>query len=120
MASGLETIIYPVKDLAAAKQLFSTLLGVEPYADEAYYVGFNAGGQDVGLDPNGHAKGMSGPVPYWRVDDINESVAALVETGAETQHPVRDVGGGRLIATVRDADGNPVGLLQDPPRSPTA
>ncbi|HEY4398843.1 MAG TPA: VOC family protein [Acidimicrobiia bacterium] len=115
MASGLESIIYPVKDLAAAKQLFSTILGVEPYADEAYYVGFKVGGQDVGLDPNGHARGMTGPVPYWRVDDINKSLAALTEIGAETQQPVNDVGGGRLIATVRDADGNPVGLLQDPP-----
>jgi predicted enzyme related to lactoylglutathione lyase len=115
MASGLVTIIYPVKDLAAAKQLFATAFGVPPYIDEAYYVAFNAGGQDVGLDPNGHGKGMTGPVNYWRVDDINEALAALVGAGAETQQQVNDVGGGRLIATVRDADGNPIGLLQDPP-----
>jgi len=115
MASGSETIIYPVKDLAAAKQLFSTAFGVPPYIDEPYYVAFNVGGQDVGLDPNGHAKGMTGPVTYWRVDDINESLAALVAAGAETQQPASDVGGGRQIATVKDADGNPIGLLQDPP-----
>jgi predicted enzyme related to lactoylglutathione lyase len=58
---------------------------------------------------------MTGPVTYWRVDDINESLAALVATGAETQQPVSDVGVGRLIATVKDADGNPIGVLQDPP-----
>ncbi len=116
MTSGVQTIIYPVQDLAAAKQLYRTLLGVEPYADEAYYVGFKAADQDVGLDPNGHGKGMTGPVPYWHVDDINASLAALVEAGGQTQHEPTNVGGGRLIATVRDADGNPIGLLQDPPR----
>jgi predicted enzyme related to lactoylglutathione lyase len=115
MASGLVTIIYPVKDLAAAKQLFATAFGVPPYIDESYYVAFNVGGQDVGLDPSGHAKGMTGPVTYWRVDDINERLAVLVAAGAETQQPVSGVGGGREIATVKDADGNPIGLLQDPP-----
>ena len=113
MASGMETIIYPVKDLPATKELYGLAFGVEPYIDQPYYVAFNVGGQDVGLDPNGHGKGMTGPVPYWRVDDINATLAALVEDGGETQQPVNDVGGGRLIATVRDADGNPIGLLQD-------
>ena len=113
MASGMQTIIYPVGDLDAAKELYGRAFGVEPYVDEPYYVAFNVGGQDVGLDPNGHSKGMTGPVPYWRVDDIKKSLAALVDAGAETQQPVNNVGGGRLIATVRDAVGNPIGLLQD-------
>ncbi len=113
MTSGMKTVIYPVTDLAAAKQLYGTLLGVAPYADEAYYVGFQVDGQNVGLDPNGHRTGMTGPVGYWHVDDINETLAALLERGAETQQPTRDVGGGRLIATVKDADGNVIGLLQD-------
>ncbi|MEW2044206.1 VOC family protein [Streptomyces sp. NPDC005476] len=114
MAAGLQTIIYPVKDLDRAKALFSTLLEVEPYADEPYYVGFKAAGQDVGLDPNGHAKGMTGPVPYWHVTDLRERLAALVAAGAELLQDAQDVGGGRLIASVKDADGNLVGLLQDP------
>ena len=113
MASGMQTIIDPVGDLDAAKELYGRAFGVEPYIDEPYYVAFNVGGQDVGLDPNGHSKGMTGPVPYWRVEDINKSLAALVDAGAETQQPVNNVGGGRLIATVRDAVGNPIGLLQD-------
>ncbi|MFI1165438.1 VOC family protein [Streptomyces sp. NPDC020801] len=113
MTAGVKTIIYPVKDLDRTKALFSALLGVKPYADESYYVGFKDAGQDVGLDPNGHAKGMTGPVPYWHVDDIRARLAALVAAGAEVLQDVQDVGGGRLIASVRDADGNLVGLLQD-------
>lgn len=114
MTAGLNTIIYPVKDLDRAKALFSALLGTQPYADEPYYVGFKDAGQDVGLDPHGHAKGMTGPVPYWHVTDIRVTLAALLEAGAETLQDVKDVGGGRLIASVKDADGNLVGLLQDP------
>src|SRR2546430_15068053 len=113
MASGLETVIHPVKDIAAAKQFYGTLFGVEPYVDEAYYVAYNVNGQDVGLDPNGHSKGMTSPIPYWRVDDINKTMDALVVAGGETQMPVTGVGGGRVIATVKDADGNVVGILQD-------
>jgi predicted enzyme related to lactoylglutathione lyase len=114
MTDGLKTIIYPVKDLDAAKALFSALLGVEPYADEPYYVGFRAAGQEIGLDPNGHAKGMTGPVPYWHVADLRSTLAALLAAGAETLQDVQDVGGGKLIAYVKDADGNLVGLTQDP------
>ena len=113
MTAGLKTIVYPVKDLDRAKALFTALLGVEPYADQPYYVGFKDAGQDVGLDPNGHSKGLTGPVPYWHVDDIRARLAALVEAGAEVLQDVQDVGGGRLIASVKDTDGNLVGLLQD-------
>ncbi|WP_405577470.1 VOC family protein [Streptomyces sp. NBC_01092] len=114
MTAGVSTIIYPVKDLARAKALFSALLETEPYADEPYYVGFKDAGQDIGLDPNGHSKGLTGPVPYWHVTDIRASHAALLAAGAESLQDVHDVGGGRLIASVKDADGNLVGLLQDP------
>ena len=114
MTSGLKTVLYPVKDLAAAKRLYGTLLGVEPVMDEPYYVGFRVDGQDVGLDPNGHAKGMQGPVGYWHVDDIKETVDGMLAQGAELQGDIADVGGGKLIATLTDADGNTVGLLQEP------
>jgi predicted enzyme related to lactoylglutathione lyase len=112
MTEGLRTIVYPVKDLAKAKTLYSELLGVEPDMDEAYYVGFNVGGQDIGLDPNGHNLGMTGPVGYWHVDDIEKSLKALLDTGAEVHQEVKDVGGGKLIASVKDADGNGIGLIQ--------
>jgi predicted enzyme related to lactoylglutathione lyase len=110
MTQGVKTIIYPVKDIALAKALFNKLLGTEPYADEPYYVGFKVGDQEVGLDPNGHTHGMT---PYWQVDDIRERVQALVEAGAQIAEGVKGVGGGRQIASVRDADGNIIGLLQD-------
>jgi len=114
MTSGMRTVIYPVKDLAQAKKLYGKLLGVVPDMDEAYYVGFSVGGQDVGLDPHGHSQGMTGPVGYWHVDDINESLELLLDAGAEAQQAVRDVGGGKLIASVKDGDGNVIGLIQSP------
>ena len=114
MNSGMNTILYPVKDLPAAKQVYGALLGVEPDMDETYYVGFTIGSQHVGLDPNGHGKGMTGPVGYWHVDDIEGTLARLLDAGAETQQEISDVGGGRRIATVKDADGNVIGILQDP------
>jgi predicted enzyme related to lactoylglutathione lyase len=117
MTSGMKTIMYPVKDLDAAKQIYGRLFGVTPYADEPYYVGFKVEGQDAGLDPNGHRKGMTGPVAYWHVDDIKSTLEALLAAGAASQQPVRDVGGGRLIATLTDPDGNVIGLLQDPAES---
>jgi predicted enzyme related to lactoylglutathione lyase len=113
MNDGVKTIIYPVKDLEAAKALYGALVGVQPYADAPYYVGYKVGGQDIGLDPNGHKQGMTGPVAYHHVDDIRAAVQALVDAGAKPAQDVRDVGGGRLIATVTDADGNAIGLLQD-------
>ncbi|HEY4036558.1 MAG TPA: VOC family protein [Ktedonobacteraceae bacterium] len=114
MSQGINLLVYPVKDLAQAKALYSKLLGVEPYADEAYYVGFRVGGQEIGLDPNGHKKGMTGPIGYWHVNDIQKSLQLLLEAGAHVQQEVQDVGGGRLIALIKDADGNITGLLQDP------
>ena len=114
MTEGMQAIIYPVKDIAQAKKLYSTLLGVDPSMDEAYYVGFRVGGLDVGLDPHGHRQGMTGPVAYWEVDDIEKSLTSLLAAGAEALQEVRDVGGGKLIALVKDADGNIMGLMQSP------
>lgn len=114
MTSGMRTIMHPVSDLDAAKRLYGGLFDVEPYMDEPYYVGYNVGDQDVGLDPNGHAKGMTGPTGYWHVDDIETSLDVLIAGGATKVQDVTDVGGGKLIATVRDIDGNAIGLLQMP------
>jgi predicted enzyme related to lactoylglutathione lyase len=114
MTSGITTVIYPVKDLARAKTLYGTLLGVAPIMDEAYYVGFRVGDQDIGLDPHGHSQGLTGPVGYWQVDDIAERFKLLLDAGAEAQQAIKDVGGGKLIASVKDADGNIIGLIQSP------
>jgi predicted enzyme related to lactoylglutathione lyase len=114
MSQGIRTFIYPVKDIARAKTLYSKLLGVEPVVDEAYYVGFRVGDQDIGLDPRGHSQGMTAPVGYWHVDDIKKHLRLLLDAGAQAQQEVKDVGGGKLIASVRDADGNVIGLIQSP------
>ncbi|SRR5712691_2778256 len=114
MDQGIKQFTYPVKDIAQAKKLYSTLLGVEPYADGAYYVGFRVGDQEIGLDPNGHKQGMTGPIGYVQVSDIKQSLQALLDAGAHVQQEVRNVGGGMLIAWVKDADGNIIGLIQVP------
>ena len=114
MNQGIRTVIYPVKDIAQAKTLYSKLLGREPYADEAYYVGFKVGDQEIGLDPHGHNTGMAGPVGYYHVSDIKKSLQLLLDAGAQVQQEVKDVGGGKLIASVKDADSNIIGLIQVP------
>ncbi|WP_347343668.1 VOC family protein [Jatrophihabitans telluris] len=111
MTTGLQTIVYPVKDLDAAKATFRALFG-EPAMDAPYYVGWRVAGQDVGLDPHGHAKGMTGPVGYWQVDDVKARLDELVAAGATVVAEPADVGGGKLIATLTDVDGNVIGLLQ--------
>lgn len=116
MTSGLKAIIYPVTDLAQAKTLYGALLGVAPDVDEPYYVNFSVGGHDIGLDPHGHNKGMTGPIGYWYVEDITASLKQLLDAGATEQQAINDVGGGNLIASVKDAGGNIIGLIQ-PARS---
>jgi len=111
MTDGIQTILYPATDLAAAKAVFTALIGAEPEQDQPYYVGWNVGGQTFGLDPNGHKKGMTGPTPYWHVTDIEKTLKALVDAGATVTAEPKDVGTGRLIATVT-VEGHVVGLLQ--------
>ena len=114
MDQGIRTVIYPVKDIAQAKTLYSQLLGIEPFMDEAYYVGFKVGDQEIGLDPNGHNQGMTGPVGYYHVNDIKKSLQLLLDAGARAQQEVKDVGRGKLIASVKDTDSNIIGLIQLP------
>lgn len=114
MIQGIKTLIYPVKDIAQAKALYGKLLGVKPYMDEAYYVGFRVGDQEIGLDPHGYSQGINMPIGYYQVEDIQKSLKALVEAGAQIRQEAKDVGGGKLIGTAADADGNLIGLIQLP------
>jgi predicted enzyme related to lactoylglutathione lyase len=109
---GIKTVLHPVSDLAAAKPVYTALLGVEPSADADYYVGYDAEGQHIGLVPAG-AQGLTSPVAYWHVPDIEAKLAEVTAAGAAVKDPVRNVGGGRLVATFTDPDGNVLGLLQD-------
>ena len=109
---GVKTILHPVSDVAAAKAVYSALLGIAPQHDAPYYVGFDVAGQHIGLVPGGG--GMTSPVAYWHVPDIEAKLAEVTAAGATVKEPAHDVGGGRLVATVTDPDGNVLGLLQDP------
>jgi predicted enzyme related to lactoylglutathione lyase len=110
---GIKTVLHPVSDLVTAKAVYTALLGVPPQTDESYYVGFETAGQQIGLVPGGGPQGMTSPVAYWHVPDIAAKLAEVTAAGATVKEPVRDVGGGRLVATVTDPDGNVLGLLQD-------
>jgi len=110
---GIKTVLHPVNDLAAAKPVYTALLGVEPMADAPYYVGYEAEGQQIGLVPGGAQQGMASPVAYWHVADIEAKLAEVTAAGAKVKESPRDVGGGRLVATFTDPDGNVLGLIQD-------
>jgi predicted enzyme related to lactoylglutathione lyase len=114
MVLGISLILYPVKDIEKAKAMFTKVLGVAPYADAPYYVGFKVGDQEVGLVPSAKNSGMTGPLGYWEVDDIKKVMQSFLDAGGQTKQAVRDVGGGKLVASVVDADGNPIGLAQSP------
>jgi predicted enzyme related to lactoylglutathione lyase len=110
---GIKTVLHPVSDLSAAKPVYTALLGVPPTADAPYYVGYEAEGQHIGLVPNGGPQGMISPVAYWHMPDIEAKLAEVTAAGATVKEPARDVGGGRLVATFTDPDGNLLGLVQD-------
>ncbi|MGH2582835.1 MAG: VOC family protein [Anaerolineales bacterium] len=111
-ARQIKLFVFPVKDLAQAKTLFGAYLGAELYMDESYYVGYRIGDQEVGLVPNAPDQATHGPIAYVDVSDIKASLAALVEAGGKVHQEIRDVGGGRLVASVTDAAGNELGLRQ--------
>ena len=110
---GIKTMLHPVSDPATAKAVYAALLGVPPQTHEPYYVGFEAAGQHIGLVPGGGPQGISSPVAYWHVPDLEAKLAEVTAAGATVKEPAQDVGGGRLVATVNDPDGNVLGLLQD-------
>ena len=105
MAQNIKVIVYPAKNLKETKALFNAFLGVEPYVDGPYYVGYKLENLEVGLDPHGQAV-----ICYIDVVDIKKSLLTLVDAGWVIQQDVRDVGGGLLIAQIKDANGNTLGL----------
>lgn len=110
---GIKTVLHPVTDLTKAKAVYTALLGIEPQADSPYYVGYDTAGQHIGLVPNGGPQGLTTPVAYWHVADIEAKLAEMTAAGATVKEGPRDVGNGRLVATVTDPDGNDLGILQD-------
>jgi predicted enzyme related to lactoylglutathione lyase len=113
MLLGLRTAIYPVDDLEAAKAWYLKVTGHAPYFDQPFYVGFNVGGFELGLVPDG-TPGTAGPQPLWGVANAADSLARLVELGAEVLDAVQDVGDGIRVAAVRDPFGNRLGIIENP------
>src|SRR3974390_1223553 len=92
---GIKTVLHPVSDVETAKAVYTALLGVPPAQDSPYYVGYEVGGQHIGLVPGGGPQGLTGPVAYWHVTDIEGKLAEMTAAGATVKEPVREVGPGR-------------------------
>lgn len=117
MILGLRTTIYRVGDMDRAKDWYGAVLGKGPYFDEPFYVGFDVGGFELGLQPPeaGYpASGGEGVVAYWGVEDADDAHARLLELGATERGGVQDVGGGIRIAAVLDPFGNVFGVIENP------
>ena len=113
MIQGLRTAIYPTPDLARGKEWYRQVLGRDPYFDEPFYVGFSAGGFELGLIPDGEP-GVAGVQVFWGVADAAAELARLAALGAEVHEPVKDVGGGIKVASVRDPFGNLFSIIENP------
>lgn len=109
---GLRTVIYPSPDLEAAKAWWTTLLGLKPYFDEPFYVGYSVAGYELGLLPSGDP--ADGALTYWGVDDVAAAVSEAVAAGATEHTPASDVGEGIVTATVRSPQGSIVGFIFNP------
>jgi predicted enzyme related to lactoylglutathione lyase len=116
MLAGLRSVIYHVDDLAKAKAWYAALLERAPYFDEPFYVGFNVGGFELGLDPDmdGVTLGIGGVEAYWGVADADAVLARLVALGAAVRTAVHDVGDGIRMAVVADPFGNSFGIIENP------
>src|SRR5436853_7608348 len=113
---GLRTVLYRVTDLEQAKAWYRSVLGIEPYFDQPFYVGFNVGGFELGLDPDTSegSPGPGGTLAYWGVADADAALARLRELGAREVRGVQDVGGGIRVATIADPFGNLFGIIENP------
>jgi predicted enzyme related to lactoylglutathione lyase len=113
---GLRTVIYHAPDLAKARAWYSSALGIEPYFDQPFYVGYNVGGYELGLDPDASSTpgGNHGSVAYWGVTDAQSAFDRLVSLGATERSAVQEVGEGIRVATVLDPFGNILGIIENP------
>lgn len=115
MFLGLRTVIYHAPDLERAKAWYTAVLGIEPYFDEPFYVGFQVGGYELGLDPDvSSVRVGDNAVAYWGVPEIERALAHLLDQGAEPREAVKDVGGDIRVVTVADPFGNVIGLIENP------
>jgi predicted enzyme related to lactoylglutathione lyase len=113
---GLRTVIQHVSDLSRARDWYAAAFGISPYFDEPFYVGFQIGGFELGLDPDCSRvmPGEGGSAAYWGVSDIRSACDHFTQCGATTREPAREVGGGIWVAMLADPFGNAIGLIQNP------
>jgi predicted enzyme related to lactoylglutathione lyase len=113
---GIRTVLYHAPDLDKAKAWYSTVLGIAPYFDQPFYVGFSVGGYELGLDPDAATTpgGSGGTVVYWGVSDAHAALGRLLSLGATERSGVQEVGGDIKVATVLDPFGNIFGIIQNP------
>ena len=116
MLVGLRTVIYKSPDLALAKTWYRDVFGITPYFDEPFYVGYNVGGYELGLDPDtgGQQPGPGGSVAYWGVANLADAMQRVQAAGAVVVNPLQDVGGGIKVASITDPFGNVIGLIENP------
>lgn len=115
MFQGLRTVVYKVDDIEKAKEWYQKMLGLAPYFDEEFYVGFNVGGYELGLDPDmTEVTRGNGHVAYWGVSNAEDAYTSLLEKGAEAHEEPKDVGGGIMVAAVKDPFGNIFGIIENP------
>lgn len=108
---GLRTAFYAAPDITATRDWYTRMLGVEPYFDQPFYVGYTVGGYELGLVPD---EGPNSGGVAWGVADIQTAHAHLLACGAvETEAP-HEVGGDIWTSRVRDPFGNVLCLLQNP------
>ena len=110
---GLRTVIYAAPDLARTKAWYAKALGIEPYFDQPFYVGFNVGGYELGLDPNVQVADGS-TLTYWGVASIEGAVQHFLDLGASLYAQIQNVGDGIHVAALKDPFGNVVGLIENP------
>jgi predicted enzyme related to lactoylglutathione lyase len=113
MIQGLRTVIYPTPDLARGKEWYRQVLGIDPYFDQPFYVGFAVGGFELGLIPDGEP-GAQGALPYWGVPDAAAAMQRLLELGATEIEAVHEVGEGIRVGSVADPLGNVFGIIENP------
>lgn len=113
---GLRTAIYKVSDVDAAKDWYAKVFQTNPYFDEPFYVGFNISGYELGLQPeeNSDKEKTDNVIMYWGVNDIEKEFNRFVEAGATVHEEPTNVGGEIMVASVKDAWDNVIGLIYNP------